>query len=270
MPFRDDQLKDLLPAIFIAGAAVSALLCFAGYAIWRFLLGIAGLLVGFVVGAAIVAGIAAANSQAEPPVGQMIGFGLLGAAIGAALFAGIRPLGTFLVVGCWVAVIIAGVAKIGGATDEAAGGAGFVVGLILGIIAAATGRGGIIVCSSLAGGVGLADNLRNFINLRGIEIGSLTSEQVTGLFLLGGLVLSVIGMVMQFVLFKKKPAAPPPAPVPQFVPAGAAPAPAQHFAPPPSPRGTEEQLRELMELRAKALITESEYDFKRRELLARM
>ena len=185
------QLEDLMSIILGFTVVMGALECLLGQRLWRFILALHGLGVGFAVGTIA----AQQGSPGEPAM--VLALGIFAGAVGAGLLAGIVPLGTFIYAAQQGALIAAAImvhtaGRHGMRSEDLLGGMAL-AGAVAGIVAALAGQGGVIVSSSLGGGWKIATGIFGLEAFRGALGLAPTLEQ---LGTAAGL--AILGMVIQF------------------------------------------------------------------------
>ncbi len=191
--FQNPAWSNLAQALLVVDAFICLLLCLDGHEMWRFFLGLVGLGLGAWGGV-----LAGAEINTYSPIWVTA---IVGALIGCALFAGVVPLGTFLVSGCWVFVIALALTQTSRIDTETRLAICTISGALIGIAIIAMGKSGIIVLTSLGGGLGLLIDLYNLLQLNDISLGvfaSLSPTEQTVVVLGAGFILGLIGMAIQF------------------------------------------------------------------------
>jgi hypothetical protein len=185
---------ELFGLIGVALAVFGLIQCCWGYRIWGLMLFLWGLTDGLIGGAVIVQ-----VSQPREP-GVAIGIMAVCALVAGALYAGIRPLGTFLVGATLGAAVIQAVGDAGGfpsgTQQEAAVAMMAVAALLSGVIFAVAGRAGVIILSSFLGATTVVSGVYVLIN---VSRGMAGAEIQTDGMVLGIIAaVAIVSMLIQF------------------------------------------------------------------------
>lgn len=148
----DGQLNEIAAAHIQAYVVISGflglLMLLMGYRVWSLVLFLAGLPTGFFLGLLL-----APRVQASPEAAFFVG--IVGAIVIAAIFVGVRPLGTFFVAGsiAWglTETVLLSTSRGLSMSAEELLAATASAGVIGGLVVAVCGRAGIVLASSFSG-----------------------------------------------------------------------------------------------------------------------
>ncbi len=200
----ESMVQQHLVVYAVVTVLIGAGLATMGYRLWTLFLTLAGLVMGGFAGV-MIGGLT--NAAAAIPL-----MGLGGAAVGALLLAGVRPLGTFVVGGCGVWMIVDAVASSFGQFDHAASpteALGLLAASILvgGFVVMLVDRPAIILTTAFAGGLGAVEGAMRFLAISGGGSFDALNPSHTPATLAAVAALGAISTAIQFASSRPRPRA---------------------------------------------------------------